>query len=233
MHINQNSQLHKPSSIAILAAMDEEISEIKAALASVDQSEIFGYEIFAGYLENQHIVIIKSKIGKVNSSNAVNVIISHFNISKVINIGSAGSLSDSLNIFDIVVANKVAYHDVDLTGFNYEYGQLPNSPAYFTTHIPEFKQNNLNYKIGMVVSGDQFINDINDKALIIDHFSDAICVDMESASIAHTCHIYNKPLIVIKSISDKANNDSHLDFDNYIVKASSNLLAALVNSMNQ
>lgn len=233
MDINQNLTSYKSSSIAILAAMDEEISEIKSALTQVEQQEILGYEISSGYLQSQHLVIIKSKIGKVNSSNAVNVVMSNFNISKIVNVGSAGSLSDSLNIFDIVVASKVAYHDVDLTGFNYEYGQIPNSPIYFTTHIPEFKQNNLNYKIGMVVSGDQFINDVNDKALIIDHFSDALCVDMESASIAHTCHMYKKPLIVIKSISDKANNDSHLDFDNYIVKASGNLLAALVNSINQ
>jgi adenosylhomocysteine nucleosidase len=224
--------LHDTAPIAIIAAMQEEIHAILSEIKEIKTLNAFDYEFFTGKFNYLDVVLVKSKIGKVNACVCISLLVSCFNINKIINVGSAGALDNRLKTFDIVIANGLAYHDVDLTGFNYLIGQLPNMPlfycanSYSDSEITK-KLPGLNIYSGLVVSGDQFINSKEDKEKILQNFNEALCVDMESTAIAQSGHIYHIPVVIIKSISDNADGSATNDFKQYVDKVSYNLLAVL------
>ena len=146
-----------------------------------------------------------------------------------------------LKVGDIVVSDEARYHDADVTAFGYEYGQLPGCPAGFKADdkliaaaeacIAEL---NLNAVRGLIVSGDAFINGSVGLAKIRHNFPQAIAVEMEATAIAHVCHNFNVPFVVVRAISDVADQQSHLSFDEFLAvaaKQSSLMVESLVQKL--
>ena len=157
-------------------------------------------------------MLCQSGIGKVNAAIATTLVIEHFSPDCVINTGSAGGIGKGLQVGDVVIGTQVAHHDVDVTAFGYAIGQVPQQPASYPSdltlvHAAEqaarvFQAANI--RQGLIVSGDQFINDAFSIETICREFANPQAVEMEAAAIAQTCYQLGKPFVIIRAISDSA-----------------------------
>ncbi len=204
--------------IGIIIAMHKESKKFIKKIKNKKYKFIKNKKIILGYINKKKIIFIKSGIGKVFSSIATTLIIKKFKIKYIINIGTSGSLKKKINYQDLIICNKIRYHDVNITKFGYKLGQIPKTPKYFKTKksiIKKIKKKIQKYKtyIGELISGDKFINKYKN---IKKKFPNALNVDMEGAAIAQTCFFFKIPLICIKIISDKSNKNSQKNFYKYI-----------------
>ncbi|WP_343128323.1 5'-methylthioadenosine/adenosylhomocysteine nucleosidase [Buchnera aphidicola (Takecallis taiwana)] len=197
--------------IGIIYAMKKEMKAYYYAFKKLKkiQSSIYGINIYVSH--SNKIFFIQSGIGKVSSSIACTILIYIYKVNIIINIGSSGTLKSYININDVIIGSKIAYHDVNVTSFNYTVGQIPGFPKIFNTN--NFLRNQIktilyNYNItfweGLIVSGDTFINHNNHINNITNNFTDIIALDMESAAINQVCFQHNIPVLIIKIISDFA-----------------------------
>jgi len=221
--------------IVILAAMKEEFDAIVSYVENPMQKQTVFGELVEGTIANQKVVCAQSGIGKSAAAASTTYLIERYTVSTILNVGSAGGLSKDLNIGDVVVADKVTYHDLDLSAFDYPSG-WDNEKYVFT---PDKKLTDLVIKanqgldiqthLGSIVSGDQFIHDKNQFLKIIDMFNPVLAVDMEAAAIGHIASLYTIPYAIFRSISDVVIDDNNpQDFSKYIKKAAANS-AAIVN----
>ncbi|MCL1067270.1 5'-methylthioadenosine/adenosylhomocysteine nucleosidase [Shewanella olleyana] len=213
--------------IAIIGAMEPEVAHLIETMTNPVHSKVAGIEFVEGQLSGHDVVVTRSGIGKVAASIATTLVINNFNVTAVINTGSAGGFVDSLNIGDIVISSEVRHHDVDVTAFGYEIGQMASQPAAF---IPDTKLveaakaaisslGEAQVIEGLIATGDSFICDPERTKTMLNNFPTMAACEMEAAAIAQVCHQFEVPFVVIRSLSDNANNDSAVDFDSYIVKA--------------
>ncbi|MCL2913429.1 5'-methylthioadenosine/S-adenosylhomocysteine nucleosidase [Shewanella corallii] len=213
--------------IGIIGAMEPEVAHLIASMEAAESQTIAGIEFVAGQLNGQEVIVTRSGIGKVAASIATTLLIEKYQPDYVINTGSAGGFVDSLEIGDIVISSEVRHHDVDVTAFGYEIGQMAQQPAAF---MPDAKLVEAAKKAvdslgevktieGLICTGDSFICDPERTAVMLNHFPTMAACEMEAAAIAQVCHQFQVPFVVIRSLSDNANNDSPVDFDSYIVKA--------------
>ncbi len=227
--------------IAIIGAMEEEITLLRSQMTYRRCYELAACKIYTGKLHGAKIALLQSGIGKVAAAIGTTLLINKVKPTYIINTGSAGGLASSLNVGDIVVSQEVCYHDVDVTAFGYQYGQLPGCPARFSSdehlvNIAEccIKQLNLNAARGLICSGDAFINGAQPLATIQKNFPDVAAVEMEAAAIAHTCHKFTIPFVVVRAISDVADKQSHISFDEFLpiaAKQSSLMVSAMVKAL--
>lgn len=193
--------------IGIIGAMDEEILELKKIIVIQEEKEILGVRFYIGNLNNKEVILVKSKIGKVASSFVTTLLINNFKIDYLINIGTCGAINSQLHYLDIVVGDKLIYHDVDVTAFGYKYGQMAECKAYFESNrelIDRAKQFK-NLFIGDIVSGDEFVDDNKSMQMKVQKYFqnyNVLACDMESTSIAHVASLANIPFIIIRTISD-------------------------------
>ena len=179
-------------------------------------------------MDNKEVVLVQGGIGKVNATISTTLLLMNYDIDFVINIGSAGGLKECQSVGDVVISDKVVHYDVDVTAFGREMGQVPGLPTYFDAdpallEITEkvLKNNNITSHVGLIASGDQFVAKQDQVDLIINRFKDAMCCEMEAASIAQVCHVFNKKFNNTRSLSDVFNKgDSSIQFDEYLKKAS-------------
>lgn len=214
--------------IGIIGAMDEEVNQIKGKMKDTRVIRKATMEFYTGTLEGKEAVVVRSGIGKVNAAICAQILIDEFSVEIVINTGIAGSLRNEINIGDIVISTDAMHHDMDVTGFGHEYGVIPRmETSVFTadTEIVEIaykvckKVNpDINVYRGRIVSGDQFINDKGKKQWIVDHFQ-GYCTEMEGAAIAHTAYLNQIPFLIVRAISDKADNSAYMDYDDFEAKA--------------
>ena len=220
--------------IGIIAAMDKEIDDIKAMMAEeceADKKTLSGMEFWHGTLHEKEIVLVRCGIGKVNASMAATILASVYKVDAIINTGIAGSLDDRIDIGDIVLSTEAQEHDMDVTGLGYEKGIIPDQET--SVYIADKKligiaeevchkvNPDINVFTGKVVSGDQFISDRETKHQIINSVG-GMCTEMEGAAIAHAAYLSNVPFLIIRSISDKANDDAELDYPSFQKKAIEN-----------
>ena len=181
------------------------------------------------------LAIIKSGIGKVNAGITTSILIENFNVTSVINIGVAGG-QKGVSHKDVVISKEVLYHDVNVTYFSDKpHGQIPGSEPLFyadksllkkTTTIME--KLNINFKIGKIASGDQFVTKLDSIKEVNALYNDIYAIEMEAAAIAHTCTIYGIPFIIYRSISDVIDNDlQYLDFYEFLDEAAKNATTVL------
>ena len=227
--------------IGIIGAMEEEVTILKRKLNDMNEINIAHVKFYVGELNHKEVVLTQSGIGKVNASISTTLLIEKFNPEVVINTGSAGALDQTLSIGDILVSNHVLYHDANATAFGYEYGQIPQMPKTYTTdptllkktmHVLEQQQ--LNGKVGMIVSGDSFIGSSEQRQKIKQQFPEAMAVEMEATAIAQTCYQFKVPFIVIRAVSDLANGKADISFEEFLDKAalsSSETVSLLVESL--
>ncbi|WP_298445220.1 5'-methylthioadenosine/S-adenosylhomocysteine nucleosidase [uncultured Ferrimonas sp.] len=213
--------------IGIIGAMEQEVSLLRSQLDNLSIDTIAGIEFYQGQLNGVEVILTRSGIGKVTAAVATAVLIERFEPSYVINTGSAGGFAKSLNIGDVVISSEVRHHDADVTAFGYEMGQLPGQPAAF---LPDPKLvgiakaavaqvGEVNAIEGLICTGDSFIADPKRTATMLSHFPAMAACEMEAAAIAQTCHQFGTAFVVIRAISDNANDDGAVDFDSFIIQA--------------
>ena len=216
--------------VGIIGAMEEEVNLLRNELTERVDTEIANYHFYEGYLGNMQVVILKSGIGKVNAAIGTTLLIDKFKPDVVINTGSAGGFKKGMKVGDVVVSTEVRHHDVDVTAFGYEYGQVPGMPpayeadAKLVSVCKDVIENlpDVNVHQGLIVTGDSFINDSKRVADILGHFDGVAAVEMEAAPIAQTCYQFGVPFVVTRSISDSADEEANLSFDELLETASIN-----------
>ncbi len=225
--------------IGIIGAMEEEIESIKPHIDIISTKNIVGLDFYMGKMGGNNVVLVRSGIGKVNASICSQVLIDLYAVDYIINVGVAGAINKDLKIGDVVIATDTMHHDIDTSYFGDEIGIIPRmEESCFKadedlTKIAMKVSNNIieNNKIvaGRIVSGDQFLCDIEKKNKIWQHFK-AFCVDMESAAIGQTCYLNKIPFSIIRSISDNSeeNNEYENFFKDSALKAS-NILKEIIN----
>ena len=210
--------------IGIIGAMELEVETLKASMTAANTLTKAGMDFFEGTLNDTPVVVVRSGIGKVNAAMCVQILADVFQVTHIVNTGVAGSLNAALNIGDIVLSKDVLHHDVDATIFGYAPGEVPQ------LGIREFPGDEtmirlahescaetapeLNAVIGRVVSGDQFISSKDVKERLISNFQ-GDCAEMEGASIAHTCYLNKIPFVIIRAISDKADDSAEMDYPTF------------------
>ncbi|APC48186.1 5'-methylthioadenosine/S-adenosylhomocysteine nucleosidase [Virgibacillus halodenitrificans] len=223
--------------IGIIGAMDEEVALLVSKTKEKEEILIANCVFIKGKIEGKKVVILKSGIGKVNAAMATTILHEKFNPSHVINTGSAGGFSNRLEVGDIVISTEVVHHDVDVTAFNYAYGQVPGMPAMFPVDtelaakaIAAVQTLPISYEQGIIATGDSFMDDAERVAWVKEKFPSMIAAEMEAAAIAQVCHQYNTPFVIIRALSDIAGKESSITFDAFLQKAAENA-ANLILSM--
>lgn len=198
--------------VSIIVAMDKEFQQLESLLSNRNTEEINHGRLVTGQLGDKEIALQKCGIGKVNSAIGATLLIEQFRPDLVISSGCAGGADTKLNVGDVVVARQCAYHDA-YCGDNCEKGQILGMPARFCA--PEelvekallLNDDDTKVKAGLTVSGEWFVDSREKMRSILDAFPEAEAVDMESCSIAQTCHIFGVDFISFRVISDVPLND--------------------------
>ena len=217
--------------IGIIGAMQEEVQELVEAM-DVERTETkAGMEFNCGKLEGCDAVVVRCGIGKVNAAVCTQILIDDFDVDKIINTGIAGSLDAQINITDVVISEDLLHHDVNAEGFGYPKGQIPRMETLsFKAEKGMVKDAvdacrnavaSLGIHVGRIVSGDQFISDpVRKKEITVDF--QGKCTEMEGAAIAQTAYLNNVPFVVIRTISDKADDSASMDYPEFEKKAIAN-----------
>ncbi|AGI31507.1 TPA: 5'-methylthioadenosine/S-adenosylhomocysteine nucleosidase [Mannheimia haemolytica] len=228
--------------IGIIGAMAQEIEILRQVMVEPKVTELAGCKIFEGKINNTRVALLQSGIGKVAAAIGTTLLIQLTQPDMIINTGSAGGLDPDLNVGDILISTEVRYHDVDVTAFGYEIGQLPANPPTFSPNEQlvelaqkEAKKAGYNVVSGLICSGDAFING-NDKInQIRQNFPNVVAVEMEAAAIAQVCHGFNLPFVIVRAVSDVADKESHLSFEEFLPLAaekSSTIVLAMLNNID-
>jgi len=223
--------------IGIIGAMAEEVSALIAKLDGAKTSATAGLTFHSGKLCGKDVVVVQSGIGKVNAAVCAQLLISLHGAKHVINTGVAGGLAAELNIGDIVVSSELVQHDMDVTHFGYTRGVVPGIKKDFFAADETLRRHALASGesidapviSGRIASGDCFVSDRKVKQDISETFG-AACVEMEGAAIAHVCFLNSTPFVVIRAISDKADESATVSFNEFLDNAARNS-AALVEKM--
>lgn len=213
----------------IIAAMKEEMQEIKNIMTEIQEQKIYELNFIKGKINNSEIILVEAGVGKVNAARTTQILIDNFEIDAIINVGSAGSSNDELNIGDIVIGNKLVQHDFDITAFGHPKGYISNVGQYVESDrgliekmeqtILKIQEGEFKIKIGTIASGDIFCTEPQMRAKIRNKF-DAEAIEMEGAAIAQVCALDNIPFIIIRSISDNPNGENNITFDQFLEVAS-------------
>lgn len=226
--------------VGIIGAMDLEVEELKEKMTVANITKKANMEFFEGTLNGAEVVIVKCGIGKINAALCVQILADIFAVTHIINTGVAGSLNAKLDIGDILISKDALHHDMDVTIFGYALGEVPQMG------FREFKADenlialakascekvnpDLHTLVGRVVSGDQFISSKEVKERLISTFQ-GDCAEMEGASIAHGAYLNGIPFVIIRAISDKADDSAEMDyptFEREAAKHSARLVEDLV-----
>ena len=218
--------------IGIIFAMKEELEETKKLFNEIQEHTIYDLIIYECKLDNAICFLVESGIGKVNAARSTQILIDNMNVDYVLNVGVAGSVSRNINKCDIVVGDKLVQHDFDITLFNHEKGFIPNVGTYIPCDkqlidIAKTIEMDTKVTVGVISSGDIFISNEQMGAKINNKFN-ALCVEMEGASVAQVCYLCNVPFLVIRAISDSPyEKDNHLTFEEFL-KISSDMVSRFI-----
>lgn len=227
--------------LGIIGAMDEEVSKLKSMLSDTKVTKKAGMEFCEGALYGKNVVVVKSGIGKVNAAICTQILADIFKVQAIINTGIAGSLNDKINIGDIVLSRDALQHDMDTSAFGDPVGVIPRmdvsafpgdeklialAKECCKEVLPQIET-----FVGRVVSGDQFISDKAKKKWLTETFQ-GYCTEMEGAAIAHAAYLNDIPFIVIRAISDKADDSAagmdYPAFEAMAIENSVKLISAMI-----
>lgn len=227
------------SKTGIIGAMELEVETLKSKMAVSQIVKKAGMDFFEGSLNGARVVIVRSGVGKVNAALCVQILADLFEVTHIINTGVAGSLNAKLDIGDILVSRDAIHHDVDATIFGYKPGEVPQLgirefPAderlmQLAKTTCERVNPDCHAVIGRVVSGDQFISSKEIKKKLSADFQ-GDCAEMEGTAIAHGAYLNQIPFVIIRAISDKADDSAEMDYPTF-EKAAALHSAALVEEM--
>lgn len=211
--------------LGIIGAMAVEVETLKSRMDNVVVTERAGMVFYEGKLENLPVVVVVCGIGKVNAALCVQIMCDCFHVTHIVNTGVAGSMCAELDIGDFVISRDAMYHDFDCHVLNPQYvvGQIPGFPVRAFTADEQLVQLAFSAaqsvypdhtRIGTVASGDQFVCDKDVKQRIVEN-TGALCTEMEGAAIAHAAWRNGVPFVVIRAISDKADDSAQMDYPTF------------------
>lgn len=224
----QNMKVGGQDMLGIIGAMDEEVAKIKEQLEGVQVETWAAMDFYKGTLEGKEVVVVRSGIGKVNAAVCTQILADRYQVSGIVNTGIAGSLKAEIEIGDIVLSTDALQHDMDATNFGYPLGQIPRMDVLSFPADERLRAlakeccGRVNPDIhtyeGRVVSGDQFISDQAKKEWLIENFQ-GFCTEMEGAAIAQAAYLNKIPFLIIRAISDKADNSASVDYPTFEARA--------------
>ncbi len=209
--------------LGIIGAMDVEVATLKEKMENPVLTDYAGSLYCEGRLNDCPAVVVQCGVGKVNAALCAQILISIYGVTHIVNTGIAGSLNADLDIGDLVVSRDVMYHDFDCCHFGYPAGKVPGMdvvafPADDWLRVCAASIAESLYpghvKLGRVASGDQFVCSKEKKAAIIET-TGAWCTEMEGASIAHTAYKNGVPFVILRAISDKADDSADMDYPTF------------------
>ena len=214
--------------IGIIGAMDVEVASLQDKMNIEQTISYAGMSFCEGSLGSTPVVIVRSGICKVNAAICVQLLVDHFQVTHIINTGVAGSLDNDINIGDIVVSTDAQYHDVDATIFGYQKGEIPQmgvvsfpaDPMLRAAAVKAVQEAAPDVSVheGQVISGDQFISTHAKKEELMRDFHGK-CAEMEGAAIAQASYVNKIPYVIIRAISDKADESVAESYDQFEAKA--------------
>ncbi len=227
--------------IAIIGAMEEEVKLLRSKLEGAHTETHAGFEYYSGQIDGIEIVLLRSGIGKVNAAISTAVLLNHYNPDFVINTGSAGGFHTDLNVGDIVISSSVCHHDVDVTPFGYELGQVPGMPACFLPdeNLVEAAKKSIEeigevaHMHGLIATGDRFMHQPEDVSNTRNNFPEMIACEMEAASVAQACHTFEKPFVIIRSLSDIAGKENAKTFEQYLEQAATHSAKVILGMLSK
>ncbi len=209
--------------LGIIGAMDVEVATLKEKMENVSTCTRAGSVYFEGTLAGLPAVVVQCGVGKVNAALCAQILCDCYGVTHIVNTGIAGSLCADLDIGDLVISRDAIYHDFDLRFWGRPIGQVPGMdvvafPANENLVNAAFgaaeEENPGHTQIGRIASGDQFICSKEQKKKIIAD-TNAICAEMEGAAIAHTAYRNGIPFVIIRAISDKADDSAEMDYPTF------------------
>ena len=208
--------------LGIIGAMTVEVETLRSQMQNLKVTERTGMTFYHGTLEGTEVVVVQCGVGKVNAALCVQILCDCFGVTYVVNTGIAGSLRAELDIGDLVVSRDAVYHDFTCSAFGYPEGQVPGMPRMFAAdeklmclaYAAAEEVNPGHTTIGTVASGDQFISEKGKKDHIIE-LTDALCTEMEGAAIAHAAYRNGIPFVILRAISDKADDSADMDYPTF------------------
>ena len=207
--------------LGIIGAMDIEIQMLKENMENLTVKEKAGTEYYEGVLNGLPVVLVRCGIGKVNAAICTQVLCDCFDVTHIVNTGIAGSLCAQQDIGDMVISSDVWHHDFDCVAFGYPMCRIPGMPLSFpadekliTLAKQAAEQTGSTVRIGRVASGDQFVAEQALKEQIIAR-TQALCTEMEGAAIAQTAYRNGIPFVILRCISDKADNSADMDYPSF------------------
>lgn len=223
--------------VGIIFPMQEEIDALKKYLTIEKEYNIFELTFYEGILSGVHVVLVQCGVGKVNAARVTQILIDNIKVDYIFNIGVAGGVDESLSVGDIVLGEKLVQHDFDITAFDHEKGYIPSVGTYIDcdTYLLTVadsvlkKMEDVSYKRGVIASGDIFCTEIKMSQKINSKFN-ALCVEMEGASIAQVCYLAHVPFLIIRSISDVPNNNNAITYVEFLEK-SCEIVAKVMNDI--
>lgn len=210
--------------IGIIGAMQEEVSLLQEEMKVDEIIEKAGMVFYKGELCGQEVVIVKSGIGKVNAALCAQILVDVFQVDTLINTGIAGSLDARIDIGDMVISTDAVQHDMDASIFGDPIGQIPRMDTFsfpsnkelveLAKEVNEEENPDIHTFTGRIVSGDQFVSSAEVKERIVSNFQ-AMCTEMEGAAIAHAAYLNKISCVIIRAISDKADNSAVMDYPEF------------------
>ena len=209
--------------LGIIGAMDVEVAILKEKLEGAKITQVGKMAFFEGKLNGLDVVVVQCGVGKVNAAMCAQTLCDRFGVTHLVNTGIAGSLDNALDIGDVLVSRDAMYHDFDCVNFGYPMGKVPgldviSFPADETminlafTASEELKPGHT--KMGRVATGDQFVAEKALKDRIIER-TGANCTEMEGAAIAQAAYLNGVPFVILRAISDKADNSAEMDYPTF------------------
>lgn len=228
--------------LAIMGAMEEEIEPLLKHFENVKINEYANNKYYEVSYNGLEIVIAYSKIGKVFASLTASTLIEKFGCDTLLFSGVAGGINPKLKIGDLIIANKLCQHDLDITAFGHPFGYVPEGSVYVETSkklreiaINVANESNITVIEGTIATGDQFVHS-NERKTFIEETFNADALEMEGASVAVVCDALNVPFFVLRAISDTADMDAGFDFDEFLkssAKNSADYLIKIVDKLNK
>ena len=220
----------------IIGAMNEEVASLKSAVENPQISVIAGMEFCKGTLDGTDVVIVQCGVGKVNAGVCAHTLINMFGCTKIINTGVAGSLDAQIDIGDIVVSTDAVQHDFTAEAVGFAKGEIPYTGLYAFPADETMREAavaavhaaapEVHVFEGRICSGDQFIASKEQKERIITDFG-GLCCEMEGGAIAQVCYLNNTPFVIIRAISDKADESAEMSYELFEKAAAENCAAII------
>lgn len=217
----------------IIGALDEEVALVREKMTAVEEHTLYGRTFYTGSIGEKSIVLVCCGVGKVNAALFANAVIREFHAEAVINIGIAGAIGAGIGVMDVVLSTEAAFHDQDEVMVKY-YPYCKSfraDPTLLALAQKACEGVTLHGKVatGLIISGDQYVTDSAVKQSLRERFNPC-CTEMEGAGIAHACYVNNTPFLIIRTMSDSADDEADNSYDNFI-DAAAHQSAAIVLKM--